>query len=243
RGAGAPRRRARRRRRPGHRVPRASGYRRAGAVPSPSPPHRPSLSPPRAAHWGGRHRGHPVRLQALSRAGRPCSLFPHADDGVQFRRGGAHDGTTVWFSDRRGTGQLDASAGVASEPGHRLGPDGGRPAPHPAPPPQRALRRASSDALGAGRIRAVGQVRLLDLSTPSVPGGHRLSLLERRPLFTAAVFACIAIAVAAELGKTAPPDMAFLLYAAGRLLDGATLYRDVVEINPPLVIWLNVPIE
>jgi hypothetical protein len=81
------------------------------------------------------------------------------------------------------------------------------------------------------------------LAKPSVPGGHRLSLLERRPLFTAAVFACIAVAVAAELGKTAPPDMAFLLYAAGRLLDGATLYRDVVEINPPLVIWLNVPIE
>src|SRR5690242_6137582 len=63
------------------------------------------------------------------------------------------------------------------------------------------------------------------------------------PLFAAAAFACIAIAVAAELGNTAPPDMAFLLYAAGRLLDGATLYRDVVEINPPLVIWLNVPIE
>lgn len=34
-----------------------------------------------------------------------------------------------------------------------------------------------------------------------------------------------------------------MLYAAGRLLDGATLYRDVVEINPPLIIWLNVPIE
>lgn len=71
----------------------------------------------------------------------------------------------------------------------------------------------------------------------------RLGLLDRRPLFTAAVFACIALALAAQLGRTAPPDMAFLLYAAGRLLDGATLYRDVVEINPPLIIWLNVPIE
>jgi hypothetical protein len=80
------------------------------------------------------------------------------------------------------------------------------------------------------------------LPTPS-PGRQRLSLLERRPVFTAGVFACVAIAVAAELGRTAPPDMAFLLYAAGQLLDGATLYRDVVEINPPLVIWLNVPIE
>ena len=39
----------------------------------------------------------------------------------------------------------------------------------------------------------------------------------------------------------AMPDMAFLLYAADRVLHGARLYRDVVEINPPLIIALNVP--
>ena len=72
---------------------------------------------------------------------------------------------------------------------------------------------------------------------------RRLALLEQPPLFNAAIFACIALTLAGQLNRTAPPDMAFLLYAAGRLLDGATLYRDVVEINPPLVIWLNVPIE
>ncbi len=76
------------------------------------------------------------------------------------------------------------------------------------------------------------------------PGAPRpLTLLERRPLFNAAIFACIALTLAGQLNRSAPPDMAFLLYAAGRLLDGATLYHDVVEINPPLVIWLNVPIE
>jgi hypothetical protein len=37
------------------------------------------------------------------------------------------------------------------------------------------------------------------------------------------------------------PDLAFYLYAARRVLDGAVLYRDVVEINPPLIIWLNLP--
>lgn len=72
---------------------------------------------------------------------------------------------------------------------------------------------------------------------------RRLAWLERSPLFYAAVFACVALTLAVQLGRPAPPDMAFLLYAAGRLLDGATLYRDVVEINPPLIIWLNVPIE
>jgi hypothetical protein len=35
--------------------------------------------------------------------------------------------------------------------------------------------------------------------------------------------------------------MAFLLYAAGRVLDGARLYVDVVEINPPLIVALNLP--
>jgi hypothetical protein len=79
------------------------------------------------------------------------------------------------------------------------------------------------------------------IATPSTQP-RRLALLERRPLFATAVFACIGLTLAAELEKTAPPDMAFLLYAAGRVLDGAKLYRDVVEINPPLVIWFNLPI-
>ncbi len=37
------------------------------------------------------------------------------------------------------------------------------------------------------------------------------------------------------------PDVAFLLYAAERVLGGARLYVDVVEINPPLIIGLNMP--
>jgi len=81
------------------------------------------------------------------------------------------------------------------------------------------------------------------LAASSLGRPRRLTLLERPPVFSAAIFACIALALAGQLNRPASPDMAFLLYAAGRLLDGATLYRDVVEINPPLVIWLNVPIE
>jgi hypothetical protein len=45
----------------------------------------------------------------------------------------------------------------------------------------------------------------------------------------------------AELRSIARPDIGFLLDAASRLVDGATLYVDVVEINPPLIIVLNVP--
>jgi hypothetical protein len=46
---------------------------------------------------------------------------------------------------------------------------------------------------------------------------------------------------AAEFATFARSDMAFLLYAAGRVLDGARLYVDVVEINPPLIVALNLP--
>ena len=56
------------------------------------------------------------------------------------------------------------------------------------------------------------------------------------------IAAIIVLTLAADLARTARADMSFLLYAAGRLLDGAELYRDVVEINPPLIVWLNVPI-
>ena len=37
-------------------------------------------------------------------------------------------------------------------------------------------------------------------------------------------------------------DNAWLLYIAGRMLDGARLYVDLVEINPPLIVWLNLPV-
>lgn len=36
-------------------------------------------------------------------------------------------------------------------------------------------------------------------------------------------------------------DVSWYLHAAGRLLDGARLYRDVFDVNPPLVIHLGVP--
>ncbi len=67
-------------------------------------------------------------------------------------------------------------------------------------------------------------------------------LLDRRPLVWTAGGALVLVTVAAQLASIATPDMAFLLYAAGKVLDGARLYRDVVEINPPLIMWLNLPV-
>ena len=36
-------------------------------------------------------------------------------------------------------------------------------------------------------------------------------------------------------------DVAWYLYATGRLLDGATLYRDIIDLNPPLIFYLTTP--
>ena len=49
----------------------------------------------------------------------------------------------------------------------------------------------------------------------------------------------VGISVVAELRSYARPDTGFLLEAGGRVLDGARLYVDVVEINPPLIVALN----
>lgn len=43
------------------------------------------------------------------------------------------------------------------------------------------------------------------------------------------------------LSRTSP-DVAFPLWTAGSLLDGATLYVDILEVNPPLFIWLDIPV-
>jgi hypothetical protein len=45
-----------------------------------------------------------------------------------------------------------------------------------------------------------------------------------------------------ELRRPLNPDVAWLLYSAERLLRGERLYVDVLEINPPLIVWLNVPV-
>jgi hypothetical protein len=67
-------------------------------------------------------------------------------------------------------------------------------------------------------------------------------LLSRRGAWAAAL-ALVGITLAAQLSRLAEPDMAYLLYAAGRVLDGATLYRDVVDIDPPPIFGFNLAIE
>lgn len=53
--------------------------------------------------------------------------------------------------------------------------------------------------------------------------------------------AVAAAGVLPQLASPAVPDLSWLLYVAGRMLDGARLGVDLVEINPPLIVWLNLP--
>ena len=66
-----------------------------------------------------------------------------------------------------------------------------------------------------------------------------LGALRRDAVFFSCAAAMVLLAVVPELRSRTLPDTGWLLYAAARMLDGATLYVDLVEVNPPLIVWLN----
>jgi len=58
-----------------------------------------------------------------------------------------------------------------------------------------------------------------------------------------AALALVALITAARLTGTVDSDVAWQLWIAGRLHEGADLYRDIIETNPPLWFWMAVPVE
>jgi hypothetical protein len=60
----------------------------------------------------------------------------------------------------------------------------------------------------------------------------------------AAVTTLVALCVGTYLAFTIPlnHDAAWLLYLSQQVLGGARLYVDLVEVNPPLIIWLGIPV-
>ena len=46
-----------------------------------------------------------------------------------------------------------------------------------------------------------------------------------------------------RLGGTVDSDVAWQLWIAGRIHAGARLYRDIIEVNPPLWFWMALPID
>ncbi len=51
----------------------------------------------------------------------------------------------------------------------------------------------------------------------------------------------ILVSMAAEMRAVPSADVSFYLYGTNRILDGARLYVDVVEVNPPMVFVIDVP--
>lgn len=62
-----------------------------------------------------------------------------------------------------------------------------------------------------------------------------------RALWPALVIA--ALVTAFRLVDTIEPDVAWQLWIAGRIHAGAHLYRDIIEVNPPLWFWMALPID
>lgn len=64
-------------------------------------------------------------------------------------------------------------------------------------------------------------------------------LLTYRRAYLLAIVAIIGLGAGAQFSSHVIPDTAWSLYVAERLLRGSRLYVDVIEVNPPLVVWLN----
>ncbi|MEQ1520848.1 MAG: hypothetical protein ABL936_06210, partial [Aestuariivirga sp.] len=64
----------------------------------------------------------------------------------------------------------------------------------------------------------------------------------RPAAFLIAIAVLFAGQVAIRLGSELNHDTAWFLYVAQGLLNGGELYRDFVEVNPPLGMWLTVPV-
>ena len=65
--------------------------------------------------------------------------------------------------------------------------------------------------------------------------------MASRPLWVA--LAVTALVTALRLTGTVDSDVAWQLWIAGRIHAGAVLYRDIVEVNPPLWFWIALPVD
>jgi hypothetical protein len=57
-----------------------------------------------------------------------------------------------------------------------------------------------------------------------------------------AVAAAVAIGIVGEFRSPLNGDAAYQLDVARRMLDGAGLYRDLIDLNPPFVFWMSLPV-
>src|SRR5437764_5988428 len=68
-----------------------------------------------------------------------------------------------------------------------------------------------------------------------------IAFTASRPLGVALLVT--AVVTALRLTGTVDSDVAWQLWIAGRIHAGAHLYRDIVEVNPPLWFWMALPLD
>lgn len=79
---------------------------------------------------------------------------------------------------------------------------------------------------------------------PALPRGKKrahFGAVFARPLTIA--LALTVIAILARLSGTVDSDVASQLGIAQRIHEGARLYRDIIEVNPPLWFWMALPVD
>src|SRR6476646_3329097 len=68
-----------------------------------------------------------------------------------------------------------------------------------------------------------------------------LAAMPSRPLGIA--LSIVALLTAFRTMGTVDSDVAWQLWIAGRIHEGAHLYRDIIEVNPPLWFWMALPVD
>src|SRR3954452_23042381 len=76
----------------------------------------------------------------------------------------------------------------------------------------------------------------------SPPGPARVAAAVASQPLVVALFLTM-VATVAHFGGSIDSDVASQLGIAQRIHEGARLYRDIVEVNPPLWFWMAVPVE
>src|SRR5690349_5890547 len=78
------------------------------------------------------------------------------------------------------------------------------------------------------------------MGAATIPGQTRPAIASR-PLWVA--LALTAVLTLFRLSGTVDSDVAWQLWIARRLHEGADLYRDIIETNPPLWFWMALPVD
>lgn len=78
-------------------------------------------------------------------------------------------------------------------------------------------------------------------SVARLPGAAARWLVATRLRWISAGIGLAAIGLVHVVIIPTNADVAWLLFTAKRVMEGATLYVELIEVNPPLIVWLNLP--